>query len=1129
MADRLSEKSDCAIVSYDAWVHAGDPLRKAFLFSVIEQLLAKNWLKDVGTINANKYWAEQKDKLERRLKISEKKTTPSLTLFGRAFVLTLLMLPFCAPIASEGLKDIVRNGLINSIRIADPSFLFIQIPAIFITSLPALLVIVGAIFYKIKGANLDEMFALLINKTTVNERTETLENPEPTSLEFQKVFDDLLDQALRNDKRKLVLVVDNLDRLTTTEADSVWSLLRSFIDNSSFTSRAWFSRLWVIVPISGVAMIVGKEEERPPSAPSLPADRDKFLEKVFQIRFTLPPAALASWKKFLVDLLEQALTKSDYNSFDNVVRVYENHLTTSGDSNNGGGQISRSPTPRELIRFVNDLVTLRLQWPSNFDIAVMGAYLLDSRNAGDTMAALQSRFIPAKENVRLLGKAIAADYAALFFNVSDVQQAQHLLLRPLIEKLLLSEGKDELRELLTNDAGATEVLDGVLAKSLTDWAENNVNNVFCCISTLRSTFELQHSGMTEEISKATKLKDKTNNLIADHVGRAISSLPFLPLDNAACARGVVAYVEMYSNREATPRIILGALKKFGSTEGGASGANATASPAADNIASWFANLSLICAHPTMKEALTSDSSSRIELPLDSKLWVQFCEEFSQHDTSWMLSAFTSSSDISLHANYLQSRIDAGTFDRTCVPVVVNEGTRDGSVLFERFATDLSAALAIDVDFSRTFLDAVFPLSLQAMKHSAAAVATFDSAVDSGWLHHTFWLASQKQSTIGKAAIALLILRRRPDGSIVGNVGNAASGASDLLALLSDPLSHVALVDAIAAEISNCKIEEIFANIATADGINAAFVEQVVERISNVDEVFKAIFNSGAFSASADKFIAKLYPTDPSKKADWRTKLIAAGVQKFQLVERMLETDWATICPWIYVCAFENAGREHQGFLEKLQKHLRTFTSETWLALLRKSNWDVSLLVNMQAASVPANLDRELRDALMNLAKELAVEPTATAIEPSALKSVVHSMAPSQKAGLGEDLYELVANRDSALTAEFWGRFGFLVVETGLKLGPSGRVVRRLIIPSINRNDYGALELVPDLLRKLPEAAIKDETSNLIEARDSVNRLSLDQTLSTERKELLDEIVNVIANFLPAKGDEDRSSKGLEAG
>jgi len=53
------------------------------------------------------------------------------------------------------------------------------------------------------------------------------EKPEPTAIEFQDAFREIM-AAAQTPKRRLVIVVDNLDRLPPKEAMNIWATVRSF-------------------------------------------------------------------------------------------------------------------------------------------------------------------------------------------------------------------------------------------------------------------------------------------------------------------------------------------------------------------------------------------------------------------------------------------------------------------------------------------------------------------------------------------------------------------------------------------------------------------------------------------------------------------------------------------------------------------------------------------------------------------------------------------------------------------------------------------------------------------------------------------------------------------------------------
>lgn len=68
--------ADVAVFQYDAWVHAGDPLRRAFLSSLVAKVKERGWLGKPDGNESGSFWKAKLDGLSRRLKTTSRKTTP---------------------------------------------------------------------------------------------------------------------------------------------------------------------------------------------------------------------------------------------------------------------------------------------------------------------------------------------------------------------------------------------------------------------------------------------------------------------------------------------------------------------------------------------------------------------------------------------------------------------------------------------------------------------------------------------------------------------------------------------------------------------------------------------------------------------------------------------------------------------------------------------------------------------------------------------------------------------------------------------------------------------------------------------------------------------------------------------
>ena len=70
-----------------------------------------------------------------------------------------------------------------------------------------------------------------------------------TSIEFQKHFFNAMRQALsRKHSNKIVIVIDNLDRLDVEDSIKLWSTMRTFFNFDKSENKEFMKDVWLIVP-----------------------------------------------------------------------------------------------------------------------------------------------------------------------------------------------------------------------------------------------------------------------------------------------------------------------------------------------------------------------------------------------------------------------------------------------------------------------------------------------------------------------------------------------------------------------------------------------------------------------------------------------------------------------------------------------------------------------------------------------------------------------------------------------------------------------------------------------------------------------------------------------------------------
>ena len=430
LAERMSGQDERVAV-FDAWAHEGDPLRRSFLETLIDILLGeKEWVD-------GKKWRERREHLSRRDRVEH--TRPRITPAGIvAGVLFAVLVPSGVALLNAGLSS------------GDPATW--RSGAGILGGLAVFALAVAGLAHCLRrndsAARWLELFS--VQSVTQSDR-ETVETPDPTSVEFEREFGDLMCAALDgHPTRRLVLVVDNLDRVAPEDARAVWATLQTFLHHTGDPRPPWLDSLWVLLPYDRGAIdrlwdgVVARPMVR--GSPPLTL-ADSFLDKSIQVHFEVPLLLLSDWREYLASLLRCALPEHDADHYA-LYRLYQYQLA--------GGD--RAPSPRELKLYVNRIGALHRRWQHDLPIASL-AYYASQRKQGPEVAADLRREDPILPGVApLLDASVEAHLAAIAFGAPP-ERALQLLYGPLIDNSLMREEADGLVE-LAGRTGFWEALAG---------------------------------------------------------------------------------------------------------------------------------------------------------------------------------------------------------------------------------------------------------------------------------------------------------------------------------------------------------------------------------------------------------------------------------------------------------------------------------------------------------------------------------------------------------------------------------------------------------------------------------------------------------------------------------------------
>lgn len=499
LSTKLNDETDPnrKIFIFDAWAHKGDPLRRTFLESIIHELKSE-WVN-------KKTWNKRLEVIANRRRVEDTKVIPKSTKLGKGISASLILIPLGLTILSSAFDDGVSFFLNIS---QPPSIKFII--GLLLSLSPFLLLLLNALFLskapkETGDSETDSNWALLQGDSITTTRTETVETPNPTSNEFEDYFVKLMKEALSSSpERKLVIVLDNLDRVEADTALSIWSTLQTFLQDQKHLASNWFKQIWIIVPydLVGLKRIWNTAEFHDDEAITL---TQSFVDKNFQVNFEVPPPVLSDWQNYLEGLLHDVFPDHSTNDCLEIIRVFDSYRT----------HVKKTDiiTPRELKLFVNQVSAIYQQWGDNYPLTDISYYALLKRENllyVHFVSDLIGDKLPPIEMKHVLSSEIKKNLAGLHFNVK-ADLGEQLLLGDRIYQLLNLKDSKQLEELEKSyRIGFWAVLANILTTRI---SLSGIDILSKAVSTINSSEPLtqyimdNHVGVLQSLSQVSLSKD----------------------------------------------------------------------------------------------------------------------------------------------------------------------------------------------------------------------------------------------------------------------------------------------------------------------------------------------------------------------------------------------------------------------------------------------------------------------------------------------------------------------------------------------------------------------------------------------------------------------------------------------
>lgn len=519
LREELKQDANYIMIEFDAWAHEGDPLRLTFLETM------RPHIEKLDGINIKK-WEDELAKLAQRKEVKEATTLPELKPLGKLVIFALFLVPIGTAFLNAAFRENYQWTPDWDLPVAW-RFLSEFTLGILFTLAPFLIAALSLLRATKTG---EDIWAIIFTKSPTRVRSETIKTPTPTSIEFERSFRELMENAFETPDRRIILVLDNLDRVDPEDALSILSTLQTFLQPANR-----FPRLWVIVPydLRGLRLLWEKRETEQGEAAL------SFIDKSFHVRFHVSAPILSNWHKYLLDLLGRAFPDHYKNhqeqrrsEFHTSYRVYSVYLAQKG----------RLPTPRELILYVNQIGVLHRLWIDDIPLPQMAYYALlqrDGKSTKEIVDGLVKGDIPAREYQSLLGADVQDNLAALLFNV-PVKTAKQLLLRGPINEAIAQRDASRLKELQNLHEGFWQVIENIAAEEWLGGSATSIGNAAFC---------LKEGGLLGRADLA-----EAEPLYRTLINASLGIKSWAPFDERM-ANDVIAIFELVREREAKGSII----------------------------------------------------------------------------------------------------------------------------------------------------------------------------------------------------------------------------------------------------------------------------------------------------------------------------------------------------------------------------------------------------------------------------------------------------------------------------------------------------------------------------------------------------------------------------------------------
>lgn len=440
-------------VTFDVWAHHTDYLRRSLLEEFVNELTIEKHLL------SNK-WNDSLDMVLARVKEVDMKQTVKLN----EFVIGAGVLAFLTPVIS--------------LFFDKPAFYYVMGAVYLLLIVSTVLSILNGmkkVGQKVTIANFwtdirnlyvdaaniltRQGYSEVNNKDRQAKTREIITEKEPTARQFRNWMSQI-DKELESKKTHVLFVIDNMDRLPIAKVKEVWATIHAFFAECKYNyihTVIPFDRSHIInafreenIRIEGIKPNK-KDENKPEQQTEVKSYGNDFINKTFYVVYRVSPPILSDWRDYFERVWKMAFGDEIYSEHDELLLVFE--------------KLSPDFTPRSIIAFVNECVTLYSVLEEEIPSEYLGIYILGKEriNAAPDKQLLNPNFLEG-----LRGKYEKDDELPRFLSAIHYQikkdRALDVVYLPKVKKAL-DDGDTKFVEGIGNDRVLNALLPDAIAST----------------------------------------------------------------------------------------------------------------------------------------------------------------------------------------------------------------------------------------------------------------------------------------------------------------------------------------------------------------------------------------------------------------------------------------------------------------------------------------------------------------------------------------------------------------------------------------------------------------------------------------------------------------------------------------